>query len=842
MRLKGLAAATAGVLIVAGLGFVSSAASATTAIVPGHLPYPSGGNGAIGVGVDSANQNAQLSDSVPATVAPSWHSASPTCPQAAGSGAVSISVSGTHTVVDETAYQCSFVSSYDTSTGALQWRQSYHFARNAIVSGSTVFVLHDAANGFYLLDAIDLATGAVLWSKPDGQPSDYTLSAGSGIVINNSTALNAATGAPAFTLQTGYTGSSHGVSMVSGGVVYYNDGIRVAAFSATTGARLWKYDKGTGVDDPGSGIAEPSLHNGLLYVNSTAQYAPATTLVLNPSTGALVRTVPRTDMSLAFDGNIGIFVANDSADVAPTVISAIDLTTGQTYWTHKLSMWETQPWQVQTAPIIENGLVWLSVAANTGSSAEFVALDEATGAEKSDTVTPCLTSQGNLVVAQHRLLESSDCGVETYVPASGATPVPPTPGEILTDPGFESSTSGWVPDTSGSINRVSSPTHTGSGALRVMPTASTNPGKVGIEQKTALTNLTKGSWYRMSCWVMPTAPGLDFMFGETELKADGSVFQSLASGTASTSLPTGVWSYFTINAGVNVTGDSLVPELFSRKATTATGGLIFDDCSITPGYIAPPVTEIDPPSAPQSVSAVPGDGSATISFTPPTSNGGAPVTQYVAVSSPGGLAAVGTGSPLTVHGLTNGVTYTFVVTATNSAGTGVASAATKPIIPEPAGKTVQFLPDPGFESGAGGWQIFTTGTLTRVTTPVHSGGHAVQVAAAAGTPGIVGLTQNTAASATTAGATYTASCWVRPTTGGLNLTLRFLEYARDYSSDTHLGVTTVASLPTGVWTQVVVTSKAVVSGDRMIPQIYSTNQTTATGTIAYDDCSLTTGP
>lgn len=842
MRLKGLAAATAGVLIVAGLGFVSSTASAATTIVPGHVPYPSGGNGAIGVGIDSANQNAQLSDSVPATVAASWHSASPTCPQAAGSGAVSISVSGTHTVVDETAYQCSFVSSYDTTTGAVQWRRSYHFARKAIVSGTSVFVLHDVpADGTYLLDALDLATGAVLWSKPDGQPSDYTLSAGSGIVINNSTALNAATGAPAFTLQTGYTGSSHGVSMVSGGVIYYNDGIRVAAFSAATGARLWKFDKGSSVNSPGSGIAEPSLHNGLLYVNSTAQYAPATTLVLNPSTGALVRTVPRTDLSLAFDGNVGIFVANDSQDAAPTVISAIDLTTGQTYWTHKLSMWEAQPWQVQTAPIVENGLVWLSVAANTGSSAEFVALDEITGAEKSDTVTPCLTSPGNLVVAQHRLFESSDCGVETYVPASGTTPTPPTPGELLTDPGFETSTSGWTADTSGTVSRVSSPTHYGSGALKVTPTSATNPGRVGFAQKTVMTNLTKGSWYRMSCWVTPTGPGIEFQAGSSERTPSGALFQPLGATGASV-LPVGVWSYFTVDGTVNVTGDSIMPEFTSPNATTATGGFVIDDCSVTPGYIAPRVTEIDPPSAPQSVSAVPGDGSATISFAPPASNGGAPVTQYVATSTPGGLSAVGAGSPLTVHGLTNGVTYTFVVTATNSAGTGIASAATKPIIPEPAGKTIQFLPDPGFESGTGGWQIFTTGTLTRVTTPVHSGRHAVQVAASGSAPGIVGLTQNTAASATTAGAAYTASCWVRPSAAGLNLTLRFLEYAHDYSSDTHLGVTTVASLPAGVWTQVVVTSKAVASGDRMIPQVYSTNQTTANGTITYDDCSLTTGP
>ena len=94
-----------------------------------------------------------------------------------------------------------------------------------------------------------------------------------------------------------------------------------------------------------------------------------------------------------------------------------------------------------------------------------------------------------------------------------------------------------------------------------------------------------------------------------------------------------------------------------------------------------PVTAAPVPGAPTAVVATAGDGEATVAFAPPASAGGAPITSYTATASPGGQTATGDGSPLVVTGLTNGVSYTFTVAATNSFGDSFPSTPSAAVVP-----------------------------------------------------------------------------------------------------------------------------------------------------------------
>jgi hypothetical protein len=93
------------------------------------------------------------------------------------------------------------------------------------------------------------------------------------------------------------------------------------------------------------------------------------------------------------------------------------------------------------------------------------------------------------------------------------------------------------------------------------------------------------------------------------------------------------------------------------------------------------------PAVPTGVTAVSGNTSATISWTAP-SNGGSPITSYAVTPYGAGVAQtpiVVNGTPpsptATASGLTNGVSYTFTVTATNAVGTSAASTPSNAVVP-----------------------------------------------------------------------------------------------------------------------------------------------------------------
>ncbi len=87
------------------------------------------------------------------------------------------------------------------------------------------------------------------------------------------------------------------------------------------------------------------------------------------------------------------------------------------------------------------------------------------------------------------------------------------------------------------------------------------------------------------------------------------------------------------------------------------------------------------PSVPVAPAATAGDGTATVTFSPPRSSGGPAVNGYTVTASPGGRTATGASSPITIGGLTNGVTYTFTARASNGIGTSASSAQSNAVTP-----------------------------------------------------------------------------------------------------------------------------------------------------------------
>lgn len=130
------------------------------------------------------------------------------------------------------------------------------------------------------------------------------------------------------------------------------------------------------------------------------------------------------------------------------------------------------------------------------------------------------------------------------------------------------------------------------------------------------------------------------------------------------------------------------------------------------------ITVVPPtaPGVPTGVTGVAGNGSVTVSWLAPASDGGSAITGYTVTAAPGGAHCTTTGAlSCTVNGLTNGTPYTFTVTATNAAGTSGASAPSAAVTPA----TV-----PGPPTGVGG-VAGDAAVLASWAAPANNGGSAI---------------------------------------------------------------------------------------------------------------------
>ncbi|MFM9133889.1 MAG: IPT/TIG domain-containing protein [bacterium] len=122
-------------------------------------------------------------------------------------------------------------------------------------------------------------------------------------------------------------------------------------------------------------------------------------------------------------------------------------------------------------------------------------------------------------------------------------------------------------------------------------------------------------------------------------------------------------------------------------------------------YIPPPPPV--PSSEPLDVVAVPGDGSAAVSWAAPASSGSFPVSHYLATSSPGGRTCLTSSLSCMVAGLTNGTAYTFTVQALNGAGWSAASGPSNAVTPLAAAR-----PSITITGGREGKRITVSGSTT----------------------------------------------------------------------------------------------------------------------------------
>ncbi|MBF0516432.1 MAG: fibronectin type III domain-containing protein [Nitrospirae bacterium] len=172
---------------------------------------------------------------------------------------------------------------------------------------------------------------------------------------------------------------------------------------------------------------------------------------------------------------------------------------------------------------------------------------------------------------------------------------------------------------------------------------------------------TAGNAQATVSFTAPASTGGNTITGYTVTSSPGAITTAgSASPITVTGLTNGTAYTFTVKANIAI----------------GTGPASSASNSVTPVAAAP--------GAPTGVTATAGNAQAIVSFTAPASNGGSAITGYTVTSSPGGITATGTSSPITVTNLTNGTAYTFTVKAINSAGAGAASSASNSVSPSAA--------------------------------------------------------------------------------------------------------------------------------------------------------------
>jgi len=478
------------------------------------------------------------------------------------------------------------------------------------------------------------------------------------------------------------------------------------------------------------------------YGTTRSTSAPATGSIEKfEATQRIVQLVPTTGGTVSGASVYGDVVANGS-----TITLVAQPLTG-----YRFGYWNVT--QSPTRQELANPLV-LTIPANTTVQPVFIVVENpsefsltyspnnATSGTPptSEVTTTSFTvtgNTGNLQRTNYRFAGWNTSANGSGTPYTAGTPITPTTNIILyatwigvtaaTAPGAPTIGSATATSSTTATVAFSQPSDDGGATITTYTVTSTPSGGSGsISQAGSgtinVTGLTAGTSYRfavvatnsvgnssassssnsITTTAAATAPGAPTIGAATAtgqstatvaFTAPVSNGGSAITGYTVTSSPGGVTASGT-SSPITVTGLSAgTSYIFTIAATNAVG--TSSSSSASNGVTTTSAPSTSAPGAPTiGAATATGQTTATVAFTAPVSNGGSSITGYRVTSSPGGITATGTTSPITVTGLSAATSYTFTVTATNSIGTSSASGSSNSIITAAASVVVTPTPTP----------------------------------------------------------------------------------------------------------------------------------------------------
>lgn len=414
--------------------------------------------------------------------------------------------------------------------------------------------------------------------------------------------------------------------------------------------------------------------------------------------------------------------------------------------------------------------------------------------------------------------------------AASNTVTPSASSSSVQNGGFESGitlwTAGGAPPSSASTATV----HSGTGSALLGTVSGTEPGGDGwLSQTVSVPSGTSS----LSFWYWPATTdalclgsGCLYDWQEAQIRTTtGTTLASVLKGNSNAR----TWTQVTFNTSAYA-GQTVVLWFNVHEDASSPPDdtwMYLDDVALTG-------SQPTAPAAPTGVNAAAGNGQATVSWTAPAT-GGAPIASYTITPYAGTTALTPTtiaGSPpattTTITGLTNGTAYTFTVSATNSVGTGPASAASNSVTPSPPtppGAPTSVTAIGGNGQATVSWTAPGNGgsPITAYTITPYVGATAQPLTTITGTPPattmtVTGLTNGTAYTFTvTAANTLGSSAPSSPSNAITPFAappVAFVQQAVGHGSGTTRSVTLAS---------------AIASGDRMVVEvsIWAANHPTA---------------